>query len=289
MEHLAPSRLYPIVFSWLEARSRTFHLVFSTIILAGLGYLDYLTGDFNFTLFYVIPIFLFTWFVGRNAGIIASILTCALVFSINFENVRDRAASSHLAWDFSMNLFFYFLLGFMFQMLRHNFDRINELAMRDPLTQALNRRSLDELAEYELRISKRNRRPFSVAFFDLDNFKTVNDRFGHGEGDRLLRKVVEIMESNVRSTDMVARIGGDEFVVALPETGADEAPIVVAKLRESLNAAMTAAGWPVTFSIGVVTCVWPNCSWSEILGMADALMYNVKSQTKDSFLHEIVG
>ncbi len=97
------------------------------------------------------------------------------------------------------------------------------------------------------------------------------------------------MQNNIRSTDLVARLGGDEFVVALPETGAEEAPVVVAKLRESLGEIMAAEEWPVTFSVGVVTCVWPNCSWHEILGRADAIMYKVKAETKDGILYETVG
>lgn len=282
-------RYYRNLFHFFESRSKVFHATLSVLLGSGIGYLDYLTSDIDFVLFYIVPIFLTTWFVGKNAGRAASVLSCITSFGVNMDTALAKSTVKHLAWDFTLDMLFFIFLGFMFRMLREKYDEVNNLALRDPLTQALNRRSLTELAEYELLASRRHRRPFSIAFIDLDNFKTVNDQLGHNVGDRLLLRIVDVMRSTVRSTDLVARMGGDEFVVALPETGTEQARKVFDKLRAALLESMAAEDWPVTFSIGAVTCEWPACSLDAILNRADTLMYQVKSMGKNSIIHDVVG
>ena len=93
----------------------------------------------------------------------------------------------------------------------------------------------------------------TIVYFDLDNFKSVNDRFGHQVGNELLQLVVRTLQRNVRVTDTVTRMGGDEFVIFMPETDQHQAKPAVQKLRRLLLEAMQTRNWPVTFSIGVYT------------------------------------
>lgn len=274
---------YYKVYNFLEARSKLFHATLSVAVLALVSWLDFVTRDIDFILFYLAPVFLTNWYLGKGAGRAGSILSSVASFSVHLPG---KYTALKIVWDFTADLLLFLLLGFMFRMLRQKYDEANHLALRDALTQALNRRSLTEMAEYQLVTAKRYHRPFSLAFIDIDNFKAVNDLLGHNEGDRLLCRVADIMRSILRNTDLVARWGGDEFVVTLPETGAQEAMDAVNRLREALQEAMDTEGWPATFSIGLVTCEGPVCSWEEILTKADTLMYQVKAKEKNGIMQQ---
>jgi diguanylate cyclase (GGDEF)-like protein len=162
-----------------------------------------------------------------------------------------------------------------------------ELAHTDYLTGAANQRSFYELAEQEISRSVRYRHPFAMAYVDLDNFKIVNDRFGHLPGDLVLRAVTDRMKSCLRKTDVVGRLGGDEFTVLFPETGSEAARAAVNKLKLQLLAEMQQGNWPVTFSIGVVTFITVPPSVDEMIRVADELMYTVKKEHKNAVAYGI--
>ncbi|MFA4915140.1 MAG: GGDEF domain-containing protein [Syntrophales bacterium] len=107
----------------------------------------------------------------------------------------------------------------------------------------------------EIERSQRHKHPFTVTYFDLDNFKTVNDRFGHSMGDNVLCTVVRYAKTHLRKMDIVARLGGDEFAFLLPETDQVQARVAISKIQISLLDEMYRNDWPVTFSIGVLTCI----------------------------------
>ena len=123
--------------------------------------------------------------------------------------------------------------------------------------------------------------PFTLAYIDLDNFKTVNDQLGHATGDQVLRTVVSSVKKNIRRTDIVARLGGDEFALLLPETNQESARVVLSKIQDGLLEEMRKNNWPVTFSIGVLTCRVAPPSTDALVSMADELMYSVKHDGKN--------
>jgi len=162
------------------------------------------------------------------------------------------------------------------------------LARSDQLTGAVNRRSFWEAAESELARCRRFRHPFTVIYADLDNFKSVNDQQGHSAGDALLRGVVDTVVRETRAVDVVARLGGDEFAVLLPETGTESGHVVAGRIRASLLKTMAEHGWPVSVSLGVVTCLDPPDTVDGLLQRADDLMYAVKKGGKDGIRHEVL-
>ena len=171
--------------------------------------------------------------------------------------------------------------------LRSAVEREKDLARTDQLTGLTNRRAFGEMADGEIYRARRYQHPFSVAYVDIDDFKTVNDRFGHATGDALLRVAAEAMKSNSRAIDVICRLGGDEFAILLPETGPKPALVVCRKLHERLLDIMRQHGWPVTFSIGVMTFISPPSTVDEMISLADGLMYAAKNSGKNKIMHQI--
>jgi diguanylate cyclase (GGDEF)-like protein len=176
-------------------------------------------------------------------------------------------------------------MSLLFSALRKNLESEKTRANTDPLTGVLNRRSFFELTEYEINWWRRYNQPFTLAYIDLDNFKDINDHLGHHIGDDVLISVTSAITGNIRSTDIIARFGGDEFVLLLPETGSDAALKFLTKIHEHLQQAMTSGNWPITFSIGAVTYINAPANVDEVICRADMLMYEVKRSGKNRLLH----
>ncbi len=161
-----------------------------------------------------------------------------------------------------------------------------KMAVTDPLTGLFNRRyALPHLARMAERAVEL-RRPLAVMQLDLDRFKLVNDRHGHAAGDAVLEQVARVLASNLRPVDMVARIGGEEFLVALPETTHRIAMETAERLRKSVDeAAVTLPGGGgtvhVSCSIGVASCGNRPCTAEDLLRRADAALYAAKAEGRN--------
>ena len=168
--------------------------------------------------------------------------------------------------------------------------RIQELASHDDLTGAFNRRHFMELLLDERERSHRTRQPYSVALFDLDHFKTINDRFGHAAGDAVLRDFCTLVQAHMRVTDRFARWGGEEFVLLMPvTTPVESASLAVERIRSAVashdwsgTSALT-SDLRVTVSAGVATCV-PGESVEALVARADAALYQAKDAGRNCFV-----
>jgi diguanylate cyclase (GGDEF)-like protein len=166
------------------------------------------------------------------------------------------------------------------QRLTESLARINELATHDELTGAHNRRHFLQMIAEERTRAVRTRQVFSVALFDLDHFKSVNDRFGHPTGDAVLKAFCEIVQGSMRATDRFARYGGEEFALLMPATtSAENAGIAVERIRlatEQRDWSTIATGLAVTTSAGVATFDGHE-ALEELLARADAALYDAKN------------
>lgn len=124
-----------------------------------------------------------------------------------------------------------------------------------------------------------------MAYIDVDNFKFVNDNFGHGTGDKALCLIVSSIKNNSRTVDYLSRVGGDEFILLLPETDQASSKIVIEKVRNCLLDEMDRMGWPVTFSIGAITCDSIPFTINHLINSADNLMWEVKRNTKNGIAY----
>ena len=255
-------------------------------LMALVAWLDYETGDeLAFSIFYLAPIALISWFAGRPTGRLFALLGAALWF---LAEAMDHKVYSNPAigyWNAFVRLSFFMIVNFLVGTVRRELNRVRDLSQKDHLTGAVNRRHFQELAEAELARSARYGRPLTLVYIDLDNFKTVNDQLGHEIGDEVLTTVVSTLRENLRKPDVVARIGGDEFLVLMPETSSEQAETVIERILERTRDRMRAQDWPVGMSIGAVTTS-EKLEVAELLKRADAQMYRSKRGGKDRAHYE---
>jgi len=179
-------------------------------------------------------------------------------------------------------------LGEYFNRLLHTVEeyqaRLEDLSIHDPLTRLFNRRKFDEFLDHEISRAQRHGHPFCIVQIDLDDFKNINDTFGHPIGDHALRELACVLARELRRSDVLARVGADEFAVLLPETSLDDGLPVAEKLRAAVAA--TELGLPVgkvrlTASVGLV-CFPDNAGDLQRLAIAaDVALYKAKRSGKN--------
>jgi diguanylate cyclase len=169
------------------------------------------------------------------------------------------------------------------EQLKSELELVNKLVREDQLTGALNRRGADDALAREAARAERNGTPLCIALIDIDNFKKINDSFGHQVGDIVLVHLVAIIMETIRTNDLIGRYGGEEFLVLLPDSRLDEAVAVMGRLQRELAAKPISWGNQallVTFSAGVAA---RNSGEKEpsLVGRADKALYEAKRAGKD--------
>jgi len=172
----------------------------------------------------------------------------------------------------------------LFDSMKTAQEYFEEMSIRDGLTKLYNHHHFYHRLEEEFSRASRYSEPLSLIFFDIDDFKRINDNFGHTQGDEVLRQVGFTMKSVARDSDLPARYGGDEFAVILPNTSAEGALDVAHRLSATIKALNfdSLKGEQVTISIGVATVVDKRVqSFDRLVWLADDAMYKAKAQGKD--------
>lgn len=270
----------------LSLRSQSFLITLAFLLVVLQSIINYLAGpDFSFVLFYLLPISLVAWLVGRRAAIFISLASALGYFSTEYLNEHFYGHPFIPYFNVLARLGAFLFVTYFVSALKRSHDQERKLARTDDLTGVINRRSFFEAAQQEINRARRNRHPFTVAYLDIDDFKLINDHFGHSAGDKVLRTVTQMIKSTLREIDVVARLGGDEFVFLMPETDDEAAQAVVARVHHNIMRVTREHDWPVTFSIGVVTWTTPPRTVDVMLKQADDAMYAVKNTGKNKIAH----
>jgi diguanylate cyclase (GGDEF)-like protein len=264
----------------LSGGSKTFKVATCFSLLGLVAAIDYATGvEISVSAFYPIPVVLMAWFTTRRSAVGMAALAAFTQLVVRIAGEPGLSIRPLFLWNASMELGVYAGLALALGALRDAHARESLLARRDALTGVANRRAFLERAELEFQRARRHgAAPLSLAYLDLDDFKAVNDRFGHEAGDSVLKMVAETIQDRIRSIDLLARLGGDEFAVLF--VGVDEArtKVVLDDINRRLRERLDRAPGNVTISVGAVSFRDEWASLDEVMAEVDRLMYEAKGR-----------
>lgn len=256
--------------------------IIAFLSVAGISVVDYITGpQITFALFYLFPVAITAWFSKKNTAIAISLFSAVAWLAVDYFSNRIYPNLLIYSWNYLSRFILLITIAFLLRTLKILLLEKHGLSREDPITKSLNLRAFRGLAEIEISRAIRYGYALSLAYIDVDNFKAINDTRGHDIGNKLLCAVVNVIRENLRDSDIVARVGGDEFVLLLPVTDQISAQIVIAKIQNHLMSIMDKNDWPVTFSFGVLTCIENIPAIDRMIAMADRLMYSVKKSSKN--------
>ena len=277
-------------FAWIDQRLTHWtpaqHIALALFGATTVGCVDFLTGyEASLSLLYIGPLAVAAWYNKRWV-----IVSIALYSSIVWYIADTGAHYSYPAipiWNALIRLGFFLVCGMLLAALHDSLRREQRLSRTDSLTGLSSRHAFEERFAYELASAQRRQWAITIAYIDLDNFKAINDEFGHCEGDRILQITGNALKQKVRCVDMVVRLGGDEFVLLLPNTNASGAQQIISTLNQTLRETLNTPGREITCSIGAVTFLDLPTSMKEAIQIADAVMYEVKRQGKANVAHVV--
>ncbi|MDQ7785034.1 MAG: GGDEF domain-containing protein [Desulfomonilaceae bacterium] len=257
------------------------------LLLILVEFLDYSSSyELSFSVFYLIPIALVSRYVGMKAGALMAVMGAITWLIADLMSGHPYSHPLIPFWNASATLALFLIVSILLAHAGSLIESLRESTHTDLLTGIVNSRGFRDRAQAEMERSDRYNRPFSMAYVDLDNFKTINDTLGHSAGDELLIKAASVLKDNLRNTDVVARLGGDEFAILLPETRQKLAQRVIGRCRTELVKALNQAGGTVTASIGTMTFLSAPKSVDEMIRETDRLMYQAKKRGKNSSVFE---
>lgn len=259
---------------WLERASGDHRRMLLAIAAASEGVIaviDVMTGQYlSMRLFYLIPVVIVAWSIGRLAGWIFA-LGGAVIDTV----VQLVEKHGHQLLTVVQGVLAAAVLVAVATFVTETsvlLRRERDTARRDYLTGVLNRRAFDESADIEVARAKRGQGSLSLVMLDIDKFKEINDTMGHEAGDAVLRGLAEAVTSAVRATDVVARVGGDEFVVLCPATLQHEALTLARRIHARFGDVYDGS----SISIGVASSPPARCEIDALMNAADSSMYEAK-------------
>lgn len=262
-------------------------VILGVLLVSSIATLDWATGPVvDVSLLFVIAVMAVTWAGTRRHGVLVAGLAASQSLLAAVFEAGDLPVSA--LWNATTRFGVLVLVGALLGSLRNALVDQRRMAMVDPLTGAMNRRAFQLVAERERLRAGRDGGAISLAYFDIDSFKEINDARGHAFGDGLLSEFTETMTAAVRGTDVVCRMGGDEFVLLLPDTDAREAMIVVDRVRGLIRQHCTVDGTPTTTSVGIATYRFPPSTVDALISGADELMYQAKGRGGDSVVGMVI-
>lgn len=226
-----------------------------------------------------------------GGGLVITIFVLAMrIFSVIFApgDISSMLHQTPIQVLTFMSTFISLILmsnGFVLMIKERADERIRLMAMKDRLTGIWNRIRLEEVAEQEIARLERYGHPVSLIMMDLDHFKQINDQFGHGMGDQVLKEFCTVVQRCIRTTDILGRWGGEEFVLILPNTGFTSATLLAERIRTEIELHVFPDKLRITASLGMAVCQSTD-TWKSWLERADQALYRAKSAGRNRVENE---
>lgn len=271
----------------------SYHILIALLLAIVISFLNYILGAYlDLSVLYVLPILFTAYLAGAFAGLLVTALSILLytaseVIAPLKPMAEPLSAYGKIIINVSIHIFVFVVVALALAGYRNYRMMQQTNAMMDPMTGLYNRSGFYEIAEKELKRDKRYGRPLSVASFDINNIKEVNEIHGEGMGNMLIQETARVAKNLVRKSDILARVGGDEFMIIFSETG-DSAEKAVEKLQKRLMEIVTKNNWPVSFSIGLITYHKAPDKTETLMVGADGVRNRAKSAGPNSIKHETV-
>lgn len=245
------------------------------------GWIDIVTGyEYSFAVFYLVPISIAAWFDNKKVTIITILVSGLTWLYADFISGHQYKHIAAPYWNAIARLGFFSVVAFLLIKVRENLTAMTKMAMQDNLTTLNNTRAF-AIQYQQLREGKiRGRQKIAVALIDMDGFKAVNDQHGHSKGDDVLITFAQVLKSVARSSDIVARMGGDEFVMLLKDTDQKGAEVFETRLREAFLMSGLKRQYGVDFSMGIRIFDELPENLDDATHQADQLMYQSKTHGK---------
>lgn len=258
-------------------------------IVCVMSWLDIITGyEYSFSIFYLIPIAISAWYDSKNITITTVfVAACTWLFS-------DIASGHHYTdiitpyWNAGVRLVFFSVVALLILRVRENWEEMSQMAMLDNLTQLNNSRALSLEYKQLRKQNLKSHQSIAIGLIDLDGFKAVNDQLGHSVGDDVLIEFARVLKNTTRKTDIVARMGGDEFIVILKNTDPDGAKEYEKRLIESFYKSHLKDQFGVDFSMGISIFDDLPDNIDDATYQADQLMYHSKEMGKSQTTIQMV-
>jgi diguanylate cyclase (GGDEF)-like protein len=269
--------------------STTIRFIVCVLLIGLIGIVDYwTTSEVRIFPLYFLPISWGAWRLTRSTTLVLSLVSAITWVISHWQSGATYSQSYIWGINFTTQLIAFTVIGILVVELRRKLEIEQQLSRKDVLTSLYNRRAFLEYSELLVARARRAKLPVTIAYLDLDNFKTVNDTLGHHEGDNVLRTVAHVLQSRTRESDLVARLGGDEFAILYLDTKAESVQISLERLRSLLVEAMDERNWPISVSIGAVSFERPPQNVQDAMCRADTHMYKVKQTGKNRVQMEFV-
>ena len=261
-----------------RALTRRSIIVLFTLIM---GLIDITTGyEYSFSVFYLIPVSVAVWYDNTKVTVLSILgATCMWLYA-DFSSGHQYTQTLAPYWNAFVRLAFFSVVAILLFKVRGSLIAMTKMAMRDSLTALSNSRAFQMQYDDIRRNSHKSSHGFAVGVIDLDGFKKINDSLGHSKGDDVLVAFAEILKKATRSTDIVARMGGDEFIVILKRTDAKGAEEYSPRLRRAFNESGLKDQSGVDFSMGIILFDHLPEDLDDATHAADMLMYKAKALGK---------
>jgi diguanylate cyclase (GGDEF)-like protein len=285
--------MFRLIRRWREsepAMAEKLHAIMAIASVLGAGVLFLLmAGPVSLMLMALVPMLLVQLIGHKKLGLVL-MGAATLVLGLSIPLGLLHAPASPLAFGLSLLPFMAVLtlvgieVGNSVRLITHQVSRLQSLAATDVLTGLINRRQFNNRLIGEIARATRHNSPLSLALFDIDNFKKINDIYGHPVGDRILKELGSLVSKNIRESDVAARYGGEEFALILPETRLLEAYELLERIRALIERhvfCMPDNPLTLSLSIGVAQLDPESHTSYEFVEQADTALYEAKRQGKN--------